>query len=260
MFLRTPAGLERLRTLLEALVDRRAPTIVGCGSLAWRYLGAAFGLDLGFRHQLVPAPPSPAGTVPALPAALETEDLLCLQAMLLHTGLDQETLTRLVPLPGLELRLRLARLAELGLIRTGEEGWSVTPGSYPALRRALAQAGFWIDELRWREAGSRPGSSAVTAFFHLAADHDAGTVQARLRDVAFASALLAIERPVTVAVEEQVWGTSYRLRAEPVRRELGASLASDLTIRGKALLLGLGYRPVTAAPAGTEAGRAGADR
>jgi hypothetical protein len=255
MFLRTPAGLERLRTLLEALMERKAPTIVGCGSWAWRFLGAAYELDLGFPHQLVPAPPTSAPAAPTLPAALETDDLFCIQAMLLHDGLDQEALARLVPLPTLELRLRLTRLGELGLTRYGEEGWTVSPGAYQALRRALAQAGFWVDELRWRGAERSRPPAGTAASFHLAPEHDAGLVQARLRDVALASALLAIERPVMVMVEEQPWGTCYRIHAEPAQAGLAARLTSDLTVRGKALLLGLGYR-LAASPAGAEAGRA----
>lgn len=254
MFLRTPAGLERLRTLLEALLRRDAPTIVGCGSWAWRYLGAALDLDLGFPHQLVPAHSLAAADGGPLPAALETADLLCLQAMLLHGGLEEQALALLVPLSGLELRLRLERLGELRLAGHGGQGWAVTPAAYPALRRAMAAAGLWVDELVWRSAGARTPAVRTAASFHLAPDHDAGQVLARLRDLALASALVALGRPVSVSVEEQPWGTCYRIHAEPAQRALAGWLTSELTVRGKALLLALGCRPAAAPPV-AEAGR-----
>jgi hypothetical protein len=220
-FVRTPAGLDRLRRLLDALLARRAPTLVGCGSWAWRYLAGAVDVELGFPCRLALAPldardlrrwigltpglsardeartwrldgpgeppaffrhlaaesrgspgvaaalwaeavrrgpgPDADGTVvapawgrlrlPEPPAEPAPEGLMCLQLLLLHRGLDAGTLADLLPFPPLAVRLRLERLAALGLVEgDGGEGWRATLAGYPAARRALAHAGLWVDD------------------------------------------------------------------------------------------------------------------
>lgn len=44
-FLRTPAGLRRIRHLLAELAARRQRAVVGCNSFAWSFLSRAVGID-----------------------------------------------------------------------------------------------------------------------------------------------------------------------------------------------------------------------
>jgi hypothetical protein len=85
--------------------------------------------------------------LPELPAGSAPEGLMCLQLLLLHRGLDAGTLADLLPFPPLAIRLRLLRLASLGLAeQDGDGGWGVALAGYPAARRALAHAGLWVDD------------------------------------------------------------------------------------------------------------------
>jgi hypothetical protein len=55
-FLRHPAALPGLRTLLGALALRRAPTLVSCGSWTWAWLRAGLRIDSLFPDPLALAP------------------------------------------------------------------------------------------------------------------------------------------------------------------------------------------------------------
>lgn len=69
--------------------------------------------------------------------------------------------------------------------------------------------------------------------FYLAPDHDAMAVTQRLEDVALSSPYLKLTKPVTVLVEEQPWGTHYRVKAYPMDPRQQFKFMSDLTVRGK---------------------------
>lgn len=56
MFARTPAGLDAMRHLADAVLARRGPTYAVCGSWAWRYLTAAIGMGDVFAAEICPAP------------------------------------------------------------------------------------------------------------------------------------------------------------------------------------------------------------
>jgi small conductance mechanosensitive channel len=78
------------------------------------------------------------------------------------------------------------------------------------------------------------------ADFHVAPIHDGARVRAVLEDVALTSAYIALNEPIVVIVQEQPWGTRYRVRAYPIDARQQFRFASDLSVRGKAQLLRLG--------------------
>ncbi len=80
------------------------------------------------------------------------------------------------------------------------------------------------------------------ADFYLHPDHDAAKARQALQDVALTSPYLYLERPIAVIVQEKPWGTHYRLKAYPVDARQQFRFISDLTVRGKAALGGLGAR------------------
>lgn len=84
------------------------------------------------------------------------------------------------------------------------------------------------------------------ADFYLHPEHDAESVQRRLRRVALTSPYLHIDRPILVVVHEKPWGTHYRLKAYPIDGREQFSFISDLTVRGKAVLAELAVVPVVA--------------
>ncbi|TVS20660.1 MAG: mechanosensitive ion channel family protein [Planctomycetaceae bacterium] len=92
-------------------------------------------------------------------------------------------------------------------------------------------------------------SLQCVANFYLHPDHDAAQVWEVLRDVALTSAYLKFDKPIAVIVQEQPWGTHYRIRAYPVDPRQQFRFVSDLTVRGKAALRRLSLRfstlPVT---------------
>ncbi len=78
------------------------------------------------------------------------------------------------------------------------------------------------------------------ADFYLHPHHDAGLVKHTLHDVALASPYLQLRLPVSVIVHERPWATHYRLKAYPVDPRQQFQFTTDLTVRGKAALSGLG--------------------
>ena len=69
--------------------------------------------------------------------------------------------------------------------------------------------------------------------FYLAPDHDPHEVRRVLEDVALSSPYLKLRRPVVVLLEEQPWGTHYRIKAYPMDPRQQFQFMSDLTARGK---------------------------
>ncbi|HQZ40027.1 MAG TPA: mechanosensitive ion channel [Vicinamibacterales bacterium] len=78
------------------------------------------------------------------------------------------------------------------------------------------------------------------AEFYLHPRHDAARVHQTLRDVALTSAYLRLEQPVAVVVLERPWGTQYRVKAYPIDPRDQFRFLTDITIRGKQALTGLG--------------------
>jgi small-conductance mechanosensitive channel len=78
------------------------------------------------------------------------------------------------------------------------------------------------------------------ADFYLDFQHDAAEVKHTLHDVALTSVFLEIEKPIKVIVSDKPWGTHYRLKAYPIDPRRQFDFITDLTVRGKAALIGLG--------------------
>lgn len=78
------------------------------------------------------------------------------------------------------------------------------------------------------------------AEFYLHPKHDAALAHRTLRDVAMTSAYVQLRMPVAVVVLEKPWGTQYRVKAYPIDPRDQFRFLTDLTIRGKQALTGLG--------------------
>ena len=78
------------------------------------------------------------------------------------------------------------------------------------------------------------------ADFYINPIHDAQQVKKMLENVALTSPYLYFGSPVAVIVKEEPWGTHYRLKAYPVNANQQFSFITDMTVRGKAVLLELG--------------------
>ncbi|MBF0586674.1 mechanosensitive ion channel [Prosthecochloris sp. N3] len=74
------------------------------------------------------------------------------------------------------------------------------------------------------------------ADFYLHPDHDGRQVEQILYDVAYTSAWLQFDQPVSVIVQEKPWATHYRLKAYPVDPRHQFRFITDLTLRGKEAL------------------------
>ncbi len=83
------------------------------------------------------------------------------------------------------------------------------------------------------------------AEFYLHPDHDGQQVRKALEDVALTSPYLYVDDPVAVIAKEEPWGTHYRLKAYPVEASQQFRFVTDLTVRGKAVLLDLGVKFAT---------------
>ena len=84
--------------------------------------------------------------------------------------------------------------------------------------------------------------------FYLTADHDAYEVQQVLHDVALTSPYLQLSEPIVVIIEEQPWGTHYRLKANPIDPRQQFLFKTDVTARGKACLRALSVRFANLSP------------
>ena len=98
----------------------------------------------------------------------------------------------------------------------------------------------------WEEAifNATSGNHTVlcVAEFFLHPDHDGFLVQERLRGLAATSPLWLPESAISVIVEEQPWGTKYRLKAYARDSREQKKFTTDLTLRAKAVFRELGLR------------------
>ncbi|MEZ6152656.1 MAG: mechanosensitive ion channel [Pirellulaceae bacterium] len=76
--------------------------------------------------------------------------------------------------------------------------------------------------------------------FYLTPDHAPALVRDLLRVVAMTSAYLEYDKPVLVMLENQPWGTHYKVKAYPFDMRDQFAFVSDITVRGKAALAELG--------------------
>ena len=76
--------------------------------------------------------------------------------------------------------------------------------------------------------------------FYIAHDHNTVLVSKALYNVAITSAFLNIEKPISVVMSEEPWGSHYRLKAYPIDPREQFHFVTDLTGRGKKALIGAG--------------------
>ncbi len=91
------------------------------------------------------------------------------------------------------------------------------------------------------------------ADFYLEPHHDALLVRQKLEDVALSSSYRQPDSPVTIVVAEKPWGTHYRVKAYVRDSREQFLFTTDLTVRGKGMLLASGVQAARAAPVATEA-------
>ncbi len=80
--------------------------------------------------------------------------------------------------------------------------------------------------------------------FYLEPSHAAELARDLLRKVAMTSAYLEYNKPVAVMLENQPWGTHYKVKAYPFDMRDQFAFISDITVRGKAALADVGIREV----------------
>ena len=83
--------------------------------------------------------------------------------------------------------------------------------------------------------------------------HDAAQVRQTLEAVAAESPYRLPDGPITVVVLEKPWRTHYRVKAYVKESRDQVSFSSDLTVRGKAMLLGRGIKAARVPVAATGA-------
>ena len=105
----------------------------------------------------------------------------------------------------------------------------------------------------WTDSVSNSNDGAKTlmcvANFYLLPRHDAAVVRSLLQDIALTSAYLDYDKPVLVVLNEQPWGTHYKLRAYPFDMRDQFAFISDLTVRGKCAIGMAGAHEAVAAVA-----------
>lgn len=117
----------------------------------------------------------------------------------------------------------------------------------------IPQLKLW-DQLFFNANDGGPYLMCV-ADFYLNPRHDAARAKQALHDVAVTSPFLQMEKPVTVIVSEKPWGTHYRLKAYPIDLRQQFHFITDLTLRGKAVLIGLGMEFATTPAVPEETGK-----
>jgi small conductance mechanosensitive channel len=120
---------------------------------------------------------------------------------------------------------------------------------------SIPHINIWNQNIYNANDGSR--NLLCVAHFYLDPDHDAALASQKLHDVGLTSPYLDMSHKIRVVVQEQPWGTHYQLKAYPLDSRDQFRFISDLTIRGKTALAGLGVKPARAVPAPIIQGQGG---
>jgi hypothetical protein len=84
-------------------------------------------------------------TVPSLPERARL--LMVLHALMLHGGLKERLLPKVLPMAPMEIIEYLYFLQNAELVEADQGFWRVTPQGYPAVRQALQGEGYLIDDI-----------------------------------------------------------------------------------------------------------------
>lgn len=106
---------------------------------------------------------------------------------------------------------------------------------------------IWVPHLKlWdnliHNANNGGPSLMCVAEFYIKPCYDAFLIRDALEDIGLTSPYLQLAKPVTVTVNEEPWGTRYRLKAYPIDPRQQFQFVTDLTARGKQRLLELGVK------------------
>ena len=108
----------------------------------------------------------------------------------------------------------------------------------------VPHSAIWASPIHNATSGSHTVLCVAEFFLH--PDHDGLLVKERLREIAVTSPLWLPESDVVITVEEQPWGTKYRLKAYARDSREQKSFTTDLTLRSKAIFRELSIRPALA--------------
>ncbi len=86
-------------------------------------------------------------TLPYVSARVTDDELFVLHNLLLHNGLPEEVLPKLLPFSSTRSLRALQTLRSEKLVAAGHAGWQVTPLAYPSVRAHLSKEGYLADEL-----------------------------------------------------------------------------------------------------------------
>ncbi|AVJ57158.1 mechanosensitive ion channel protein MscS [Idiomarina sp. OT37-5b] len=103
---------------------------------------------------------------------------------------------------------------------------------------------IWVPHLKlWdnliHNANNGGPSLMCVAEFFIQPEFDAFMIRDALEDIALTSPYLQLSKPIVVTVNEEPWGTRYRLKAYPIDPRQQFLFVTDLTARGKKRLLEL---------------------
>jgi hypothetical protein len=84
-------------------------------------------------------------SLPHLHGLNSHRELFVLQTLLLHSKLSLEILVKLLPFSAFEVEQTANYLKNVGVLEINQECWQVTAVGYPAIREALANAGYPLD-------------------------------------------------------------------------------------------------------------------
>lgn len=97
---------------------------------------------------------------------------------------------------------------------------------------------LWDKKIFNANDGSR--NLQCAADFYLHPRHNSKAVIEALLDTALTSSYLQVQKSINVVTSEKPWATQYRLKAYPVDPRDQFRFITDLTVRGKEALAGLG--------------------
>jgi small-conductance mechanosensitive channel len=106
---------------------------------------------------------------------------------------------------------------------------------------------FWTKKVSNFTKGSK--NLMCVAHFYLNPDHDGFVVQKILEDIAQASEYRKPESKIFIAVEEQPWGTHYKIKAYVSESREQFKFIAELTLHGKAALQKMQIKFANASPA-----------
>jgi small conductance mechanosensitive channel len=106
---------------------------------------------------------------------------------------------------------------------------------------------FWTKKISNATKGSK--SLMCVAHFYLHPDHDGLEARKALEDIVLASEYRKPESKIFIAVEEQPWGTHYKIKAYVNESRDQFKFVTDLTLKGKAALRAMKVEFANAVPA-----------